>query len=260
MTKEFLLASICAKAWKVIDRSKFLTGAERRASRLWEKSHLLAHPFIQLDRGFVFIHVPKTAGTSLRKALGLTTSLDVQGHARARDVLPFIKLVAPQMISIAFVRNPYTRFVSLYNYARQEESLYHSAKNPDSKAYGKHPDYDKLVGRSLEEGAELLAQGKLGDPRVTLSHWQSQVEWLIDKEGKLAVDFIGKIETLPADMERLKKEHGIASEPVPWLNKSQANEKAVPEFTPRAVELLQQFYKRDFEMLGYDEKSVPGKG
>ena len=260
MTKEFFVASLCSKVWKVIDESPFLADAERKVAKLWEKSHLLAHPFVQLDRGFVFIHVPKTAGTSLRQSLGLSTSLDIKGHASARDVMPFLKLVAPELVSIAFVRDPYTRFISLYNYARQEESLYHSAKDPDQKPYGKHPDYDKLVDKNLEQAAELLAQGKLGDPRVTLSHWQSQVEWLIDKEGKLAVDFIGHIENIQAEMGRLKQEYGIASEPVTWLNKSEAKEKKAPEFTPRAIELLQLYYKRDFEMLGYDEKSVPGIG
>jgi hypothetical protein len=259
MTKELFLAAACAKIWRIIDASPLLTKAERNVSQLWEKSHLLTHPFVRLDRGFVFIHVPKTAGTSLRKALGLAAPLNVQGHARARDVLPFIKLVAPHLISIAFVRDPFTRFLSLYTYAQQEESLYHSAKDPDRAPYGKHPDYDRLVNQSLEAAAELLVQGKLGDHRITLSHWQPQAEWLIDKEGKLAVDFVGHIETMDADMQLLKKLHGISSEPVAWLNKSEREEQRAPQFTPRAVELLQLYYKRDFEMFGYDETRVPGR-
>ena len=247
-----LIATALAKFWRVVERSPSLTNLEKNCAGMLEKSRLLIHPYVQLDRGFVFIHVPKAAGTSLNIALGLKATLATSLHARAKDVMPFIHLVAPKTIAIAFVRNPYTRFVSLYNFARAEESMYHSTSNPDMAPYGKHPDYDILSDKSLEQCAELLVEGRLGNPRVWPTNWTPQVEWLVDRDRKIMVDFIGKVESIDADLQRLKKVHGIASQPTPWLNKS-SNVGKLPELTPRTRELLRLFYKRDFEMLGYEE-------
>src|ERR1700722_10079584 len=124
MHGELFAARACARAWKAVNTSPALRKWGKDLSSVLIKSKILDHPFAQLDRGFVFIHVPKTAGTSLRQALGLNAPLNIPCHATAQEVLPFIKLVAPKTVSLAFVRNPYSRFVSLYNYARQEESLY----------------------------------------------------------------------------------------------------------------------------------------
>lgn len=256
MTKQLVAAKACARAWKLVNACLPVRDLERNLVGMVHRARLLNHPFVQIDRGFVFIHVPKTAGTSLREALGLHSSLDIPCHAPARDVMPMIKQVAPRAISIAFVRNPYTRFVSLYNYARQDESLYHSVKNPEHAPYGKHIDYDILSDKSLEECAELLVQGKLGGHGVWLNLWRPQVEWLINREGELMVDFIGRVETLETDLQRLATLHGITAGPVPWLNKSAAI-KETPRFTDRALELVRLYYRRDFEMLGYDETHVP---
>jgi len=255
MTKELFAARACSKIWKVIEASPWLTKLEKNASGLWGYSRLLIHPYVQLDRGFVFIHVPKTAGSSISEALGLDASSTRELHRPARDVLPFLKIVAPDIISVAFVRNPYERFVSLYNFAREAESLYHSVKNPESAKFGKHADYDMLIDKNLEECAELLVEGKLGDRTVRLRTWHPQIDWLVDRDGKIMVDFIGHVETLEADLQKLSKLHGIAINPVPWKNKSGAQE-AHLQLTERACELIRLYYKRDFEILGYDE-NVP---
>ena len=248
----YLAAKALSLVWKVILSTRFLENLERNISILWEKSKLLNHPYVQLDRGFVFIHVPKTAGTSLNAALGLNATLTTSLHARARDIMPFIHIIAPKTISIAFVRHPYTRFRSLYNFARAEKSMYHSTENPETAPYGKHPDYDLLAGKSLEQCAELLVQRKLGNPSSLPHNWVPQVEWLVDRDGQLLVDFIGHVESLDADLQRLKDLHGISSNPPPWLNKSSESELAL-EMTPRTLDLLRLYYKRDFEMFGYKE-------
>ncbi len=257
MHGELFAARACARAWKAVNTSPALRKWGKDLSSVLIKSKILDHPFAQLDRGFVFIHVPKTAGTSLRQALGLNAPLNIPCHATAQEVLPFIKLVAPKTVSLAFVRNPYSRFVSLYNYARQEESLYHSVRDPAKAPYGKHADFDILSHKTLEECAELLIQGKLGGRHgVGLGQWHPQVEWLMDEENKLAVDYIGRVETLESDLQNIERLYGIISQPIPWLNRSIPQEPAM-EFTPRARDLVHLYYKRDFEMLDYDENQMP---
>ena len=222
-----------------------------KSKEAWASSRFLKHPYIQLKRGFVFIHVPKSAGTSLNQALGLNAPLTSHLHSRARDVVPFLKRLSPGIKSICFVRNPYDRFVSLYNFARLEESLYCSTRHPEKAPCGKHPDHDTLLDKTMEQCAELLIGGKLSG-----GGWNPQVDWLVDKEGKdgvLIVDFIGRVESLKKDLKRLEKTYGIEVQPVPWLNRSSDEQKSPPRWTPRGRDLVRLYYKRDFEMLGYEE-------
>jgi hypothetical protein len=104
-SKELMAAQACAKLWKIVGASPPLKSLERNVYQLWGKSKFLNHPYVQIDRGFVFIHVPKTGGNSLSQALGLSESPADTSHARVKDIMPFIKVIAPEVIAITFVRN-----------------------------------------------------------------------------------------------------------------------------------------------------------
>jgi hypothetical protein len=217
----------------------------------WERLKLLTHPYVQIERGFVLIHITRTAGTSLSRALDLNAPLTSNLHTRARDIMPLAREIDPNVKCVAFVRNPYARFVSLYDFARLEESLYCSSRNPERAPCGKHPDYDLLLDKDLEACAELLVAGKLSRPG-----WDPQTDWLTDKDGpggELMTDFLGHVESLEADVQRLQKEYGIEIQALPWLNQSRTEAEKPPEWTDRARDLVWQFYRRDFDLLGYDK-------
>jgi len=61
----------------------------------------------------IFIHIPKTAGSSIKK-LG---QLDYNGHVRAAAIRNRVSHeVWSTYFKFAFVRNPWDRFLSLYCY------------------------------------------------------------------------------------------------------------------------------------------------
>ena len=62
----------------------------------------------QAQHSFVFIHIPKTGGTSIRTALGMAS---VPYHLTARDMWQ-IYPESRSKFSFAFVRNPWDRIVS----------------------------------------------------------------------------------------------------------------------------------------------------
>jgi hypothetical protein len=73
----------------------------KRRERLW------------IDRGIVFIHIPKAAGTSINQAIyGM-----FMGHPRASDVETWGSERVRRLPRFAVVRNPWSRLVSAYRFA-----------------------------------------------------------------------------------------------------------------------------------------------
>lgn len=150
---------------------------------------------------YVFVHIPKTAGSSISKLIGI----DNPTHLTAmqyRERLGWIKFNLYFRFTV--VRNPWDRFLSLYNYARMPKSKYHSSINPEQALYGKHQDFDLLKNASFEDCAHYLIENKLKHSHIW-NHWQPQVNWILNKRGKIQVNFIGRFENLDQDILKIKK-------------------------------------------------------
>jgi len=196
---------------------------------------------------FIFIHIPKNAGTSISTALELP---DIS-HATVQQVK---KVLTQQQFEsyfkFCFVRNPWDRFLSLYNYARLEESHYHSSINPEQAIYGKHLDYDILKNATLEECANYLIQGKLKHD-AAWNHWQPQITWIKDEQGKIPIDFIGKLEKIEEDFAQITRKIGIVKE-LPYMNKSKERSSYRKYYTEDTRQLINDYYIEDIEQFGYD--------
>ena len=98
----------------------------------------------------IFIHIPKNAGTAITNTLDM---YDIGHHG-----WQYYKSKYPQKWEqykkISVTRNPWDRLVSCYEYAKMDESYWHS-KEGKSKA-GKHLDYDLLKDKSFEECLQIL--------------------------------------------------------------------------------------------------------
>ncbi|MGJ8676102.1 MAG: sulfotransferase family 2 domain-containing protein [Akkermansiaceae bacterium] len=194
----------------------------------------------------IFIHVPKTAGTSVYKSLQLNKS----HHYSLKDYESFINpFFYKRLMKFAIVRHPFSRFVSLYNYARLEESEHHSASNPDSAPYGKHLDYDILKSSNISQAVDLLIAGKLRHD-LSFNHWQPQTTWTIDSKGQIP-DLIGKLENLDDFVIEVRKKMGIHLN-LEHANKSSASDKTTDTLSRDDKEKLYNFYKNDFIHFGYD--------
>ena len=167
-----------------------------RIRRLLER-HLKIYPKVpknaNFKKGFLFIHIPKNAGSSLGNILGI----NLPSHLYLRD---FQNRILPEHFAalkvIAVVRNPWERFLSLYNYARMDVSYYHNNIDPENSQFGIHEDYQVLKDASLIECAHLLTQGALKHSHPN-TQWNPQSEWLKNNDGELATaHFLGRLETL----------------------------------------------------------------
>jgi len=193
--------------------------------------HIKPLPLRQGKNGpFIFIHINKTAGTSIGNAIGLP----IKHHQTAREVIARIgKDKWNKAYKFTLVRNPWDKVVSHYEYRRKRNKTEMASRDIEfaewvRKTYGheKDPFY-------------------YNNPKA----FQPQVEWLRDDEGKISVDFIGKFETINEDFNKIKNVIGIETE-LPHLN---ASKRASYQsyYDDETREIVAEWFREDIEVFGY---------
>lgn len=217
--------------------------ARETIRRGWQRYRARRILLQSVDRNgaFIFIHVPKTAGTSIAAALGRRKC----SHGTSRDYRTLLGRSYDEMFSFAFVRNPWDRFMSLYRYARMLKSHHHSARFPWLARYGQHPDHNLLRDASPSEAARMLVDGRLS------FQWLPQHHWVCDDQGRLDVSFCGRFETFDRDMATIRARVPLSG-PLPMLNRSEGRERNPAEhIDPATKELLGTYYEKDIALFGY---------
>lgn len=197
----------------------------------------------------IFIWIPKTAGTSLAsvfKTRGVFSRSGREGlcgripeEERSRwnaynwqhiSALDARRLIGPKRFEscfrFTFVRHPYDRVVSFYEYSRA------ARRNPDSVYFGR-PDPG-----SFEEWLE-------NEPPP------GQLHYISDEGGRLMVDFVAKYESLQRDFLTLCWKLKIWPMRVPRLNASERRDYHA-YLTPETRKCMDDRYGAEFGAFGYE--------
>lgn len=207
---------------------------------------------------FLFVHVPKTAGTTVTRALApLTTFRDIElggtkyGEAlqglfasrfdlRKHSTAAAIKGKCPGHIwrdffVFAFVRNPYARAFSLYRFLQRWKD---------------GPHHKDVAGLDFEGFLDLedLASGRIEIARPQC-HWLAPEGHLIK-----GIDFVGRLETFDQDFGFVLSV--IHRRPTEWDGARHDNESArqgewQDAMTPFARARIEALYATDFETWSY---------
>lgn len=205
---------------------------------------------------FLFVHIAKTAGTSVRSTLNRLRWRDpyfipqfvcsrishLTGHRIACKIPRHAKVIAAYemlprevfdaLFKFAFVRNPWDLQVSSYHHLKRERP--------------------HLVG---DRDFESFLRYKLDPARPYQYHIDTSIElqsdYLVDLHGKVLVDFIGRYETLNDDFATICNRIGIA--PPKLEHKRQAKDRATYHsyYNDATRELVTAHFKRDIELFGY---------
>jgi len=180
---------------------------------------------------FIFIHIPKTAGSSIYRSLGL------QGvrHITQKDIIEkqCKNLNHKKMFKFAFTRNPWDRFLSLYFYMTEGPD-WKKEKTPNIinfSTFVKLYYYDyKLSGHSVWD-----------------AHFKPQIDWIDLK----SIDFIGKFENLQEDFNTVCDKINITRKKLPHKNKT--NHKHYSEYyNKKTRDMIAEKYAKDIEYFGYE--------
>jgi len=151
-------------------------------------------------KDFIFIHIPKTAGTSMTKIFGEA----FQKHNTAKEVIEIIgKKKWNNAYKFAVVRNPWDKVLSWYKFRVKL-------------------DQSKMASRPISfKDWVACTYGENKDPYYyyRAKPFAPQVEWLKDDEGIIDLDKIIRFENLKEDFKLVANELGISDE-LPHINKT----------------------------------------
>ena len=207
---------------------------------------------------FLYVHIAKTGGTSVRAALKSLQWKDPYylaqficsrlshwtDHRIAAKLPRHAKIIAAQemlpheffngLFKFAFVRNPWDLQVSSYHHLQRERP-------------------HLLQGH---ESFEAFTRYKLDPARPYQYHLDTaitaQTDYLIDLHGRLLTDHLGRYENLHEDFALICSKIGAPALSLP--HKRQATDRKDDYrsyYTDELAELVGRHFARDVEMLGY---------
>lgn len=188
--------------------------------------------------GCIFVHVPRTAGTSFHKAL--FDGPKPGGHQPAWHYrMVFDRQEFEELYKFSIVRNPWDRLVSTFFFLknggmREEDRLW------AEEHLSAYDSFDEFV-------RGWLRPGRLD----AYTHFRPQSYYLVNPRGKLEVDYVGRFEELQRAFGEVKAALGLAGS-LPHRNEAPRRRDYREYYSDRAAEIVRDVYARDIEMLGYE--------
>lgn len=185
---------------------------------------------INIKEKIIFLGICRTASSSIYQALsknGLVKNKSKKHQTIKNIQKKFPNINLDEYLKFTFVRNPYDRWVSLYNWSRKhkaiqkKDSLLDFVRKGVEGKYKKHPRY----------------------------RYMPQGDWITDFDGNIPVDFIGRFENLQKDFDYICKEIGHKMKlgrinvSTPYATRENC--------CPKTKTLIRKYHAKDFDLFGY---------
>ncbi len=190
---------------------------------------------------FVFVHIPKAAGTTIEKAFNLhgdNTKFNPDtmfGHHAQH--LPYNEIInkspvdVSQYYSFTFVRNPWDRMVSEYMW-RKPLRLKMGSKFTFSC-------FVKMVRDSIDSSKKLCA------------HYREQSYFILDDNNNSLVDYIGRVETFQQDLYHICDSLKVQRFD-PIKENVTRHKKYTEYYDDETREIVAEKYAKDIEYFNYE--------
>jgi len=212
---------------------------------------------LSVKYNFLFVHIAKTGGTSIRTALSRLRWRDplfpaqfiasrlshMTGHRIASKLPRHAKVIAAKemlprelfdrLFKFAFVRNPWDLQVSSWHHLRRERP--HLVEHT--------PDFDAFIRWKLD-----LQRPYQYHIDTSIEH---QIDYLTDLDGRVIVDFVGRYENLQEDFEEVCRRIGINPPSLPHKRQAENRRQYRSYYDPELEELVRHFFHKDIEAFGY---------
>ncbi len=211
---------------------------------------------LSLDYKCIFIHIPKVAGQSIervflelhglswenRAPLLLRPNNDLAlgpprlAHLKASEYVKcghVTQETFDAFFKFAFVRNPWSRLVSIYRYLGLVEDM---------------PFKQFLIEEFAGDNAWEHRLFKV-----------PQYDYLFDENNRKLVDFIGRFEDLQADFDKVCMSIGLSPQTLPHVNetgKDRSTLNSLKQIIKRVSPLHKKYDEHDHYTKYYDDESI----
>ena len=224
----------------------------------------------RLRKEFIFIHIPKTGGTSIKNIIGETGSHLTIGEIikKGEDELGTKFNINKSLPLVYFVRNPFDKLVSAYHYVLETE------KNKLPEVFNTFDDFVCSFLPLIDPYNYFYPMKRHGvmvppenankinkiDPNAIIARhilmWQCQTSFVQSRED--IMHYWYKFETIELGfqhfMETFVGQHIDVK--LPHLNKRKDKRKPYQEYykNKRTYEIVCDFYNHDFINFDYSKK------
>lgn len=199
------------------------------------REHTFPYRYHNNKNKFIFIHIPKVAGTSILASLGIGVNF-------GREHIPsyIYKRANPQKFDtyfkFAFVRNPVERAFSAYSYFKDGGNR--TTDHVIAELIKSFVSFDDFVLNGFKKG--LLRNHVLFVP---------QSYFIVGPDQEIAVDFVGRFEKLETDFQVVLDKIGKKG----LLKKVNiSNRQSEIRVSIEAIAVLKQVYAQDYSVFNYD--------
>jgi hypothetical protein len=227
----------------------------------------------------IFVHVPKVAGQSIETALRAA----VPEPQRNDDEFLLRKRREDESGPVRLAHLTATEYTQLGFVSPEQYSQYFKfsfVRNPADRAFStfRHFGFDALM--SFEYFLEHVLKGELWENMFWFV--RPQCDFVLDANGKLCVDFLGRFETLAEDFARVAGALSLESEELPHVNQAGSHaaakilralrryprvlthwraiagsrsDSSAREYSDEALEIIDELYHCDFVQFEYEIQS-----
>jgi hypothetical protein len=203
----------------------------------------MSYKFCLNDQEYIFVHIPKTGGSSLERALQTSIGKaniepSIVGHLTAQNTSGLIGSLEC-FVSFSFVRNPWAWYVSWYFY------LLGSSKNDEDFAL----EYEHLNNFKNFINFVYKNRDKLVFKRFGNKKYAQFVDWLC-LESDEEIDHVFRLEDLSKNPHLLAEVMGLG---IKFDQKVNASKHNVYEsyYTPELVEMVAEMHFEDIKKFSY---------
>jgi chondroitin 4-sulfotransferase 11 len=193
---------------------------------------------------WIFVHIQKTGGDSIRAALGVELN-----DPHKRRTAPELRAIYGDAIwqssyKFAFVRNPWDRLVSWWTMIDALRPRFEAGEVFNvfqTYVLSRAKTFEDFLTRCDEEVADVDGSKHI---------FRNQIDYLTDHSRHLIVDFVERFERLQEDMSKVAREIGMGTLVLPRINVSQHKHYS-EYYTQDSANLVANRCRKDLSLFGY---------
>jgi Sulfotransferase family len=216
---------------------------------------------ISESQKLLFIHIQKTGGESIARML----TERVPGirrlgakHEFARSARVRLGAAWGDYFKFAFVRNPWDRLVSWYTMIRDArqispiKAIFSRRKRSHLRQIESNPLWRYFYDHcsTFEEFVRNCTGEVESGEGVLYSFAYNQLDYLVDEEGRVMVDFVGRFENFSVDVQKVATRARIGPGPIVRANVSRHRHYS-SYYTPQLERIVGDRFARDIAHFGY---------